>query len=109
MITQLQSDQPHLLTHKFTALRVSSVAMTAASSRLVSDDNSDDDDDEDEDSQVGDENGGDADETGGGGASTSNNSKFIKQYSDMVYDKDYLPDSFAQNDYNYLDPNFLPH
>lgn len=100
MITQIQSDQPrHTITHKFVALRVSSVAMTTdASSRMVSDDNSDDDDvDEDEDSR---------DDGGGGGDDVATSSKGHKPRA--VYDKDYLLGNFSQQDYNYLDPNFLP-
>lgn len=46
-------------------------------------------------------------------ASTSNGSKNPHQdsrYSEMVFDKDYVPQKYggSSDNYNYLDPNFLP-
>lgn len=79
--------------------------MTTASSRLASDADDDDDDDVDEDQ---DDDQDDLTEDYEGVASSSNGPKNPHQdsrYSEMVFDKDYVPQS---DNYNYLDPNFLP-
>lgn len=76
-------------------------------SRLASD-NSDDDDDEDQDDDQD-----DIPEDYDVAASSSNgpkNSQQDSRYSEMVFDKDYVPQKYggSRDNYNYLDPNFLP-
>lgn len=76
----MYSDRQHATTHKFVGMRMTHTQMT---SRMVSDDGSgnDDDDGDDDRQQMSSTNG---------------------------YDKDYMIHKFGKDNYNYLDPNFLP-
>lgn len=53
----------------------------------------------------------DADSDSDDYGSDDNNSKQANEFftqTDNKYDKDYVPKSFGSNDYNYMDPNFMP-
>lgn len=91
LLTQLQSDQRHPLTHKFVALRVTKVNPSQAPSRNHTDDESDD-----------------------GTAAGTPQHDFMEENSKMSSDEPmstgnfYTDKDYLQNDHNYLDPNFLP-
>lgn len=83
----MQSDNPHPTTHKLIAIRVLSELQPSSRQFDADSDGSDD--------YASDEN-------------TKQTNDFISQSSDIKYDKDYVPKSFSSNDYNYMDPNFMP-